>query len=599
MAPTIMAKLGSWSGSGNLVATGVTLTPSGSGLTAQVNTPYYPDGFSSANQKAVHFDGVTGRMTGGTSAGHSQTSFTICIRFKVDNIVGSKFLASVYGTSTDSRQWAISIGNAATRLYVYNGASSAVTTTVNVAANVWNVCCFVFDSDAAVVRSQVNNTATSNVAAFSSINAASSTEFVLGSDGGAPSSFFPGDIADIAFFPVAFTTAQMTAAVRSMMSGQVLTVTRAAVETAVPVAGSAVSYYLPNDTVTVTEQGVQLHGAVTSRIIQNQRLSSNVANGGIGGVGTTGWTVRGTAVCDPTSVLAPDGSMTAERITVAAYGSNDIYQSSGGFTVATPVATAIWVKRVSTSGSLRIANRAGGGSLGQWSVNLANLPDAWVRLTANSPYVSQSAAFVSTTPGGGAGLQIASMDTNALTVDVWRPWQVEKNAAGPDFEVGAATVGRLITGCDIANPMGSTPTPFGIVFTATAPWGDNGLGCYLFRSVPVGSSRISGYVTSTKAVALLTEDASAVATTWVTAVQSLTPETEHTFAFQYDPLTHSAQIALDGTSLSTTKTGADFAPPSSIGNISLGRGVSTVFNLSGSMKRCSIYWPVTDISKCK
>jgi len=183
--------------------------------------------------------------------------------------------------------------------------------------------------------------------------------------------------------------------------------------------------------------GLAIFAARTNRIKCNQRTSGGDGTLlGIGGVGSAGWTLRGTAAVDPAGQTAPDGSNTAELITgLGAVTVNDIYQTNSGFTNNASLAVGVWIKKVTATGTLKVAN-AQSGTLGTWTVDISTVPaDTWVRLTASSSYVTVNNAFTAKSDGSG-GFQLYCPTGAPISFYIWRPWQVEAPAAGPDYEVG-------------------------------------------------------------------------------------------------------------------------------------------------------------------
>jgi hypothetical protein len=82
------------------------------------------------------------------------------------------------------------------------------------------------------------------------------------------------------------------------------------------------------------------------------------------------------------------------------------------------VAVALWVKRVSTSGTLRLQHVTATAN-GQWDVDLSALPDRWVRLTASSSYVSVVNAWEVHNPSLEMGIVIQGT-AGDISVHVWQ-----------------------------------------------------------------------------------------------------------------------------------------------------------------------------------
>lgn len=212
-------------------------------------------------------------------------------------------------------------------------------------------------------------------------------------------------------------------------------ITRASVEGSQDAYG-AWKEALNNQSLTLSGLGLVIFVARTSRIKCNQRTSGGDGTAlGIGGVGSAGWTLQGTAAIAPEAVVAPDGTLTAEEASgVGASGVNDIVQTNSGFSNNGVLATSVWIKRISLSGTLRVVNPQNA-NIGDWSVNLANLPNDWVRLYAGSPYVTVTNVFKASATGT-AGLGFYASAGAPVSFQIWRSWQVEAPAPGPDYEVG-------------------------------------------------------------------------------------------------------------------------------------------------------------------
>lgn len=137
------------------------------------------------------------------------------------------------------------------------------------------------------------------------------------------------------------------------------------------------------------------------------------------------WNKRGTAAYSAGQV-DPRGGTAATRLTIDS-GSNDIYQIFlGAATAGSPFGVGVWIKRVSTSGSFWIQNPADS-ALGRWVIDLSLLPDRWIRLTKDSPYVSVSSAFATNGSKVG-GIHFAKLISDAVSFDVYNP-QAEDGAS--------------------------------------------------------------------------------------------------------------------------------------------------------------------------
>jgi hypothetical protein len=154
-----------------------------------------------------------------------------------------------------------------------------------------------------------------------------------------------------------------------------------------------------------------------------------------------GWTPIGSPTVLANDASAPDGETTADKITVSS--ANKIYRSESGAVADAAVAVALWVKRVSTSGTLRLQHVTATAN-GQWDVDLSALPDRWVRLTASSSYVSVVNAWEVHNPSLEMGIVIQGT-AGDISVHAWQA-QLEEGylEATSDIEApNTADVTRL------------------------------------------------------------------------------------------------------------------------------------------------------------
>jgi hypothetical protein len=113
------------------------------------------------------------------------------------------------------------------------------------------------------------------------------------------------------------------------------------------------------------------------------------------------WTKRGTATITADAAAGPDGLQTAELITnLGTVGANDFYMLTGIGVAPAGVAMTpgFWLKRVSTTGTLRVQNPNNSTS-GDMTVNLASLSDGWEYITPGHPAVSITTAWTVWTNG--------------------------------------------------------------------------------------------------------------------------------------------------------------------------------------------------------
>lgn len=134
---------------------------------------------------------------------------------------------------------------------------------------------------------------------------------------------------------------------------------------------------------------------------------------------STGWTRRG--ACTVTGgQVDPRGGTTAYRInSLGQAGVDDIYYAvtQSGIANGRTLYFGFWIKRVSTTGVLRISN-ATSTSYGRYTIDLAGLPDAWVYVDKNSPYVVQTTPFVASNTNN-VGLQFMENGVSTIDLMIW------------------------------------------------------------------------------------------------------------------------------------------------------------------------------------
>jgi hypothetical protein len=134
------------------------------------------------------------------------------------------------------------------------------------------------------------------------------------------------------------------------------------------------------------------------------------------------WVKRGTATITANDATAPDGTLTADRLSGLNTTTNDIYNSNYlSFVMGTPGALftpSIYIKRISTTGTFSIGNTVNDNLYGRWTIDLAQLPDAWVRITATTTGVTVNVPFVFD-PSGYGGMLIRGVTGGALSMHIW------------------------------------------------------------------------------------------------------------------------------------------------------------------------------------
>lgn len=129
------------------------------------------------------------------------------------------------------------------------------------------------------------------------------------------------------------------------------------------------------------------------------------------------WTKRGTAFVTANTIVAPDGSLTADLIEGIVSGSTgDVFRTL----VTTPsqaLSASIYINKVTTTGIIRLEN-AHTRSNGQYNIDLSLIPPGWQRITAQHPAVTVVAAFTSDAVGN-TGFHLRTEGTTALSLYAW------------------------------------------------------------------------------------------------------------------------------------------------------------------------------------
>lgn len=171
--------------------------------------------------------------------------------------------------------------------------------------------------------------------------------------------------------------------------------------------------YIPTTSATVTVasqprlvpgRGQLIEGARTNLCLRSQEFDN------------ASWTKRGTATITADAAVAPDGTTTADLISGLDSGSNDVFQ------VVTLASAArgepsLYIKRVSTSGIIRIGNPSDG-TKGDWTVDLSLLPDGWSRITRANAAVAVVTEFTGSATNG-AGIHIRRTVAGTVSFYVW------------------------------------------------------------------------------------------------------------------------------------------------------------------------------------
>jgi hypothetical protein len=181
---------------------------------------------------------------------------------------------------------------------------------------------------------------------------------------------------------------------------------------------------------------------------QAQNLLTNSAN-----QTAASWTKRGAVAVAVSPVQAPKAGATAYRISgIVDSADGDMFQATltGTLAPGAPFAPGLWVRRVSTSGVLVLSHPASA-LYGSMSVNLATLPDEWVRLTPRHPAVTVTNPFVAS-PTGTAGVLFRATG-GPVTIDLWNVQINDGAVVSSDIVTTDAVASRV---ADLAYYTGTT-----------------------------------------------------------------------------------------------------------------------------------------------
>ena len=127
------------------------------------------------------------------------------------------------------------------------------------------------------------------------------------------------------------------------------------------------------------------------------------------------WAVAGAATKTASASVCPDGTTSAYTISVGT-GSNFFWYNSLNITAAARYEPSVYIKRVTTTGTLRI-NSSNGTANGQWTINLALLGSGFERITRSHPAVTVVTEFTGT-GNNFSGITFVSV-AGTLQFEVW------------------------------------------------------------------------------------------------------------------------------------------------------------------------------------
>lgn len=162
------------------------------------------------------------------------------------------------------------------------------------------------------------------------------------------------------------------------------------------------------------------------------------------------WAARGTA----TKAGATDAQVGAylQLRGLAAISANDVYQTATGLTVSAACQPGFWLRRITTTGQLNIADPTAGN--GSWGIDLSKLPPYWVWINRNSPYITAVSAEFTANGSGANGLHFyRGSGASAIDVDIAIPTLISAaNADAPDLGIPTTTAAVTRSACQIMLP---------------------------------------------------------------------------------------------------------------------------------------------------
>lgn len=185
-----------------------------------------------------------------------------------------------------------------------------------------------------------------------------------------------------------------------------------------------------HDPATLALRGLLIEAARTNGIRSSQSF------------GGADWARRGSFTTTDNAVTAPDGTTTgAIWAGVVGGPAGDIFESAlsvgSRYPNATGCVPSLWLRRVSTAGTLLVQNAINGTPGGGFSVNLALLPaGVWTRVFAGHAAVTAINPFIASAAGA-LGINLICSAGAPISVHVWGI-QVEAGAAPSSYVPTAA-----------------------------------------------------------------------------------------------------------------------------------------------------------------
>jgi hypothetical protein len=417
-------------GSGGDLTCSVAATKSGNPTT--VGAPGWPA------RTAVLADGTNDYWTLGDTA--PAGSFTACAVFRSDLISAStrQIVGKTNATKYSWRMYTYNDGVTAEVITPEDGSATSYVVTAGLSALAWNSYCFSYlyaTSGTSTIRTNLNGVAgTPKTNAIGPCAAAPGVQLAIGADS-AGGQDYTGGIALVSYYNGwAASAAELAALVASQQArlaskplGAAVTVTSG--ETTCDSRGDGNLHSLPAGSLCCGAAGCEIWGAAQH------------SNGIPYSSDARSWSQR---AGNPVTVTygatgGPLGTGSSALVGVGAATVADIYLQAGGFTANGAVATGLYLKKTSASGTLTIAS-AEGVSKGRWYVDLAALGAGWELIKPGHAAVTVNTAFVASAAGY-AGLQFVSA-TGTLDFEFSLATQQNGALLGPV----AATAGTPLVG---------------------------------------------------------------------------------------------------------------------------------------------------------
>ena len=157
----------------------------------------------------------------------------------------------------------------------------------------------------------------------------------------------------------------------------------------------------------------------------------------------TVWAQRGNPIVQDRNQLAPDNTFTASTVSVAGASVLDFFFDLPGGLISTNYELSFFIKRVSTTGTLRAQRTSStSGQAGEWDIDMSLLPDSWIRLTKDHPSVTNTQNFKSGTTGRN-GLFFNTPDGIVRTFNLWGTQLEEGATVSPYVSTQGVAVTRF------------------------------------------------------------------------------------------------------------------------------------------------------------